>query len=291
METTSALRESRWTKLGSKIAVRNVQALAASDDQQTAETLERYIRPDIDRDAVLVEHSSEVPVIDLGKLLNRETGEEEAAVLKFACEEWGFFQLVKHGIPEEIIVNIKRDLQKFFELPLHAKNAYAQSPGEVQGYGQAFVMSDDQKLDCADLLGVFSQPPQARDMRYWPTEPQTFRSSLEDFSSELMKVAHSVVTSIAKTLNIDIETMGDKYLVQFLRMNYYPPCTSMPEKVLGFSPHSDASFLTLLLEVNPVQGLQIRRHGAWIPVKPRADALLVNVGDFPEFFQLRASGF
>uniref|UniRef100_J3KU18 Isopenicillin N synthase-like Fe(2+) 2OG dioxygenase domain-containing protein n=1 Tax=Oryza brachyantha TaxID=4533 RepID=J3KU18_ORYBR len=143
-------------------------------------------------------------------------------------------------------------------------------------------MSDEQKLDWADLLGIFSQPPQGRDMRYWPTETQTFRSSLECYSFELMKVAHSVVASIAKTLNIEIEMMADKYPVQFLRMNYYPPCTSMPEKVLGFSPHSDASFLTLLLEVNSVQGLQIRKGGAWIPVKPCADALLVNVREFLE---------
>uniref|UniRef100_A0A0D9W2V6 Uncharacterized protein n=1 Tax=Leersia perrieri TaxID=77586 RepID=A0A0D9W2V6_9ORYZ len=232
METPSVLGESRWTKMGSKIAVRNVQALAASADQQTAETLERYIRPDIDRDAVLVEHSGEVPVIDLGKLLDGVTGEAEAAVLKFACEEWGFFQLANHGIPEEVIVNIKRDLHKFFELPLHVKNAYAQSPGDVQGYGQAFVMSDDQKLDWADLLGIFSQPPQGRDMRYWPTEPETFRSSIEDYSSELMKVAHQVVASIAATLDVDTEIMGDKYSVQFLRMNYYPPCMPMPEKIM-----------------------------------------------------------
>jgi hypothetical protein len=57
---------------------------------------------------------------------------------------------------------------------------------------------------------------------------------------------------------------------------------SMPEKVLGFSPHSDGSFFTILTEVNSVQWLQIRRHGAWIPVKPHPKALLVNVGDLLE---------
>jgi isopenicillin N synthase-like dioxygenase len=83
-------------------------------------------------------------------------------------------------------------------------------------------------------------------------------------------------------LNIKPELIRDKYGVQVLRMNYYPPCMSMPEKVLGFSPHSDGSFFTILTEVNSVQGLQIRRHGAWIPVKPHPKALLVNVGDLLE---------
>jgi isopenicillin N synthase-like dioxygenase len=98
----------------------------------------------------------------------------------------------------------------------------------------------------------------------------------------LKKVAHSIVEAIAKILNIDPKLTSDKYAVQVLRMNYYPPCMSMPEKVLGFSPHSDGSFLTILLQVNSVEGLQIKRHDAWIPVKPHPEALLVNVGDFLE---------
>ena len=98
----------------------------------------------------------------------------------------------------------------------------------------------------------------------------------------MKKVAHSIVEAIAKILNIDPELTSDKYVVQVLRMNYYPPCMSMPEKVLGFSPHSDGSFLTILSQVNSVQGLQIRRHDAWIPVKPHPEALLVNVGDLLE---------
>ncbi|XP_047062673.1 2-oxoglutarate-dependent dioxygenase 11-like [Lolium rigidum] len=245
--------ESRWS-LGSSLAVRNVQDLVSScaADELTAD------------------------------LLNAETVEAETAKLKLACEEWGFFQVLNHGVPDEVIVGIKQNIHKFFELPLDVKNAYAQRPGDLQGYGQAFVFSDDQKLDWADMFGLFTQPTQARDMSYWPSEPRTFRNSIEEYTSELMKLSHSIVTFIAKTLDFDPELMADKNVGQFLRMNYYPPCMSTPGKVLGFSPHSDASFITILLEVNSVQGLQIRRRGAWIPVKPHGDALLVNVGDFLE---------
>nr|XP_020180287.1 2-oxoglutarate-dependent dioxygenase 11-like [Aegilops tauschii subsp. strangulata] len=237
---SDSVSESRWSKLAVTLPVRNVQALAASTGELTAEVIERYIQPDIDAFAVLDEHSDEVPVIDVGKLSSPESVEAEAAKLKFACAEWGFFQVVNHGIPDEVIMGMKHDIQKFFQLPLDVKNAYAQRQGDLQGYGQAFVVSDDQKLEWGDMFALFAQPPEARDMSYWPCEPHTFR------------------------------------------MGYYPPCTPMPEKVLGFTPHSDMSFLTILLEVNSVQGLQIRRHGAWIPVKPCRDALLVNVGDLLE---------
>ncbi|KAL6897366.1 hypothetical protein ACP4OV_007062 [Aristida adscensionis] len=276
--------ERRWSDIASSLPVRNVQALAAAcAEELTAETLGRYVRSDIKSDEVVIsEQSGEVPVIDLGRLCNPDSVEEEADRLKFACEEWGFFQLINHGMPEEIITNIRSDIQNFFQLPLEVKNTYAKLPEEIQGYGQSFVVSESQTLDWSDMFVVLSQPPQARDMRYWPTQPHTFRKSIEDYSSELMKIAQSVVTFIAKTLNIDPELMGDKCVSQFLRMNYYPPCMSMPEKVLGFSPHSDGTFLTLLLEVNSVEGLQLRRKNSWIPVKPNPKALLVNVGDFLE---------
>jgi hypothetical protein len=86
--------ERRLSQVATTIPVRNVQALAArSADELPAETLDRYIRPGIDQDAVLEEHSDELPVVDLGRLLNPESWEEEAAKLRFACEEWGFFQV------------------------------------------------------------------------------------------------------------------------------------------------------------------------------------------------------
>ncbi|KAK3139650.1 hypothetical protein QOZ80_5AG0387030 [Eleusine coracana subsp. coracana] len=270
-------------QLATTIPVRNVQALAASaPGELTAEALNQYIRPDMDHDSVLPEDSAEVPVVDLSRLLSNESVKEEASKLKFACEEWGFVQVVNHGVPEDIIVNIKRDIQEFFQLPLDVKNAYAQRPGDLQGYGQAYVVSNHQKLDWADMFAVMTQPPEARDMKYWPTQPGTFRKSIQEYSSEVGKLAHSIVKFIGNTLNIDPGLLTDKYAVQALRINYYPPCNSMAEKVLGFSPHSDASLLTILLQINSVDGLQIRRHGAWIPVKSRADALLVNVGDFLE---------
>ncbi|KAL6905928.1 hypothetical protein ACP4OV_003529 [Aristida adscensionis] len=42
------------------------------------------------RDAVLA--GGEVPVVDLARLLHPASLEEEAAKLRLACKEWGFFQ-------------------------------------------------------------------------------------------------------------------------------------------------------------------------------------------------------
>ena len=68
---------------------------------------------------------------------------------------------------------------------------------------------------------------------------------------------------------------------QAVRMNYYPACVN-GSKVMGITPHTDASGLTLLLQVNEVQGLQIKRNGKWIPITPIPGAFIVNIGDIIE---------
>lgn len=68
---------------------------------------------------------------------------------------------------------------------------------------------------------------------------------------------------------------------QGMRMNYYPPCPQ-PENVIGLNPHSDMGMLTILLQANDIEGLQIRKDGQWIPVQPLPNAFVVNLGDMLE---------
>jgi len=62
-------------------------------------------------------------------------------------------------------------------------------------------------------------------------------------------------------------------------MNYYPTC-SRPDLVLGLSPHSDGSALTVLQQAkgSPV-GLQILKNNTWVPIEPIPNALVINIGD------------
>lgn len=106
---------------------------------------------------------------------------------------------------------------------------------------------------------------------------------MDKYSSELQKVVTFLLSFIAKNLEVDQNKFISMFNegVQGVRMNYYPPCRQA-DKVLGISPHSDATGLTLLIQVNEVQGLQIRKDGKWILVKPISGAFIVNVGDVIE---------
>jgi isopenicillin N synthase-like dioxygenase len=109
---------------------------------------------------------------------------------------------------------------------------------------------------------------------------------LESYSAAVQRVASELLRAMAENLGVrDHSDMTRLAATQSTRMNYYPPCPEAHvDRVLGLSPHSDATGLTLLLQVSSVPGLQIRRNGGWLPVMPLPGALLANVGDVIEVF-------
>ncbi|KAE8661864.1 S-norcoclaurine synthase 1 [Hibiscus syriacus] len=262
--------------MGGSLPVENVQALASKNLKHIPS---RYIRPEVELDLVSIDESLQVPVIDMCKLDHHD----ELKKLHIACKHWGFFQLINHRVADEVIEKMKIDTQEFFKLPLEEKTKCAQIPNEIEGYGQTLVMSKDQKLDWNDMLVLYPLPVPSRNMKFWPTNPPSFRATLEKYSMELHKLVIQLVKLIAQNLKTDPETLSSYFedVIQGIRMNYYPPCAEA-SKVLGASPHSDARALTILLQVNEVEGLQIKKNEKWVPVKPIPGALIVNIGDMIE---------
>ncbi|RLN41313.1 S-norcoclaurine synthase 1-like [Panicum miliaceum] len=154
------------------LPVANVQELAEACNNGVGDQVpERYLSKDPSPSAEEVvvagdDSACAIPVIDLRRLLDARSS---------ACHDWGFFQLVNHGVPDEVIRNLMDDVAGFFEQPLEAKKEWSQQADSLEGYGQAFVVSDDQKLDWADMLYLQVHPSESRDMRFWPTHPESFR--------------------------------------------------------------------------------------------------------------------
>ncbi|KAL6906395.1 hypothetical protein ACP4OV_003996 [Aristida adscensionis] len=267
------------------IPVANVQQLAETCNRSGEQVPERYIRAEANVEEVIsgYDFTSAIPVIDLSKLCDPQSSQEERAKLGSACQHWGFFQLINHGVPDEVICNLKRDMSEFFKLPLEAKKAYSQLPNSIEGYGQVFVASEEQKLDWADMFYLVLRPNESRDVRLWPAQPPSFKTSIDRYSSETAKVARCLLEFMGKDMGAEPESLLEKFQgePQGLRMNYYPPCRHA-DKVLGMSPHTDGAGLTLLLQVNGVPGLQIRRDGKWFAVESLDGAFIVNVGDILE---------
>lgn len=106
---------------------------------------------------------------------------------------------------------------------------------------------------------------------------------MEAYALEMKNLAMELLDLMSKALKMDSSEMRELFEEGMLstRMNYYPPCPQ-PELVMGLNNHSDASAITILLQVNEMEGLQIRKDGRWIPVKPLPNAFVVNIGDVLE---------
>ncbi|XAR68928.1 Codeine 3-O-demethylase [Bertholletia excelsa] len=247
---------------------------------------ERYIRNQeemLTSTDQLAHLSSEIPVIDMFLLSNGD--EEELKKLELACKEWGFFQVVNYGVAEEVQQKMKDASAEFFNLPLEDKKKFSMPPNDIQGYGQAYVVSEEQKLDWSDALILVVYPPNYRKLNLWPDTPDQFKEIIELYSEELRKVAEELLGSLSVIMGVDKEALArmHKEMVQALRINYYPTCTK-PDQVLGLSPHSDKSSITILSQEDNVEGFQIRHNGKWMPATPTPNALAVIVGDVIEMW-------
>ncbi|KAL1832547.1 hypothetical protein ACET3Z_002198 [Daucus carota] len=246
---------------------------------------QRFVRDMAERPALAtaVTHPSDIPVIDLSNLVKGGKARFQAEILKLtaACEEWGFFQVINHGIDEEVLSDIEKMAMEFFMLPLEEKQKYPMAPGTVQGYGQAFVFSEDQKLDWCNMFALGLEPHYMRNLSLWPKNPPTFSESIENYSREIRKLCKSLMSFIAVSLGLNKDVFEDMFgvAVQAVRMNYYPACPR-PDLVMGLSPHSDGSALTVLQQGKGSSvGLQILKNNTWIPVQPIPNALVINIGD------------
>ena len=67
--------------------------------------------------------------------------------------------------------------------------------------------------------------------------------------------------------------------VAFMRLFHYPPDSNVDDKEFGAAEHKDYGFLTILAQ-DANGGLEVRSpDNALVPVPPRTDAFVINVGD------------
>ncbi|KAE9621576.1 hypothetical protein Lal_00032496 [Lupinus albus] len=267
-------------EFGGSLTVPSVQELAKENLEAVPP---RYQRPQ-EQDFVISQVDDEfstIPVIDLNNLLSQQSGDAELQKLHLACKEWGFFQLVNHGIETTFLEKVKLEIKEFFNLPMSEKNRFRQKSGDIEGFGQLFVVSEDQKLDWSDIFIMITRPIHKRKPHLFPYLPLPLRDTLELYSQQVKNVGMTIIEHIAKVLKCKeiVELFEDD--MQMFRMNYYPPCPT-PENVIGLTPHSDGAGLTLLLQLTEVEGLQIKKDAKWVPIKPLPNSFIVNIGDMLE---------
>ncbi|XP_021764186.1 protein SRG1-like [Chenopodium quinoa] len=222
-----------------------------------------------------------IPVIDLQRLLHGDfKNHEELDKLHLACKEWGFFQVVNHEVSASFLETFKIEVTNFLKLPMEEKKKLWQEEDNQEGFGQLFVVSEDQKLEWCDMFFLITLPPELRKPGLYNKLPQNLRVTLESYIAAIKDLAQTLLNQMAKALGIDEGEMTELFneMHQTMRMNYYPPCPE-PNKAIGLRPHSDATTLAILHQLNDTVGLEIKKDGNWVPVMPLENAFVVNIGD------------
>nr|GMD02819.1 protein DMR6-LIKE OXYGENASE 2-like [Ipomoea batatas] len=220
------------------------------------------------------EDSILIPIIDFSQLTSDHSDHRLKAIqaLGKACEEWGFFMVVNHGIPESLIKAVIDVTDEFFNMGEEDKKQFeGKDVLDPIRCGTSFNSSKEKAFFWRDFLKVFVHP-----QFHCPSHPQAFSR----------KVAKKILGAISESLGLDECAINNALaldsMFQIFIGNYYPRCPQ-PELVMGLPPHSDHGLLTLLIQ-NGVGGLQIMHEQKWIDVNALPNSLLVNTADALEIF-------
>ena len=239
-----------------------------------------------------------VPIIELAGAI----GEPNDAVIQevaSAAEQFGFFQVVDHGIAPDHLGNVWQATRSFFASPIEEKRRLLRTKVNSRGYYDRELTKNAR--DLKEVLDIAHVPfPDLDDdhpsnfhavdgVNQWP-DLSGFRDAIGAHLRACEGLAHFLLAAFCRGLGEHADHLRSAFgtdHTSFLRLNHYPlvdPLDSAEAQEvtalgdMALHHHSDAGALTLLIQ-DDVGGLQVGHDGTWIDVEPIDSAIVVNTGD------------
>jgi len=242
--------------------------------------------------------NSALPIIDIGGLSSSSLTERKAVAerLRAACLDNGFFYIVNHGVPEQIITSLFDETRRFFDSPAAVKSAVDKSlsfcqrgfepmraqtleAGSPPDLKESFYIGPELSLDDPGVVARrFNHGP-----NLWPVGMRRFQPVTEAYFNTMLDLSRTLMRGLALALHLD-----EEYFAAYcsnphatLRLLHYPPqpANAAPGEK-GAGAHSDFGGITLLLQ-DEVGGLQVqgKTKSEWIHATPIPGTFVVNLGD------------
>ncbi|KAF0890772.1 hypothetical protein E2562_004261 [Oryza meyeriana var. granulata] len=229
-----------------------------------------------------------LPVVDLAPFLT--TGDEggiaratATGAVREACREYGFFRVVNHGVPAELMARVLELSAAFFALPDEEKAKVRSVEGSEAPLAAGYARQPAHSADKNEYLLAFD--PQLGFNRY-PHKPTGFRLDLKALVScdtianildppvgvliqEILNECMGLPPGFLKEYN------GDRSFDFMAALRYFP---ATAEENNGISEHQDGNCITFVLQ-DGVGGLEVLKDGAWVPADPVEGSIVVNLGD------------
>ncbi|KAL0561781.1 hypothetical protein IC582_002223 [Cucumis melo] len=218
-----------------------------------------------------------------------------------ACQEFGFFKLINHGVPHHAIAQLESQGFDFFQKPSSEK--HRAGPPNPFGYGCKSIGSNGDMGDLEYLLLPSHNPATSILQSSISNDPLTFSHVVNEYVKSVRDLGCEILDLIGEGLwlpnkSVFSNLIRDVHSDSVLRINYYPGVQHIENRELstkshpsndriGFGEHSDPQILTIL-RANDVDGLQISlQDSIWVPVCPDPSAFYVLIGDV---FQAMTNG-
>ncbi|HYF19970.1 MAG TPA: 2OG-Fe(II) oxygenase family protein [Ramlibacter sp.] len=243
--------------------------------------------------------AGDMPELDVGPYLRGEPGALEALAVQWrkVCQEVGFFAIRNHGVPQELVDRAFAASRRFHALPLERKmeiplnsdnvgympvNASMQRHSKVEkarkpNYNASFFCKIDRG---PDHPAVVAKIP-FMGMNQWPRDLPGFREDVMAYQNAVRALGARMLPVVARSLDLPEDFFAPYFDPPqiSLRMLHYPIRDESEPDQFGTGAHTDAGFLTYLMQ-NGVSGLQVRRQdGTWFDAPVLPGQFIVNTGD------------
>ncbi len=245
-----------------------------------------------------------IPVIDLSAALAGSAADKRATASEIdrTCREIGFFTIKGHGVPGEVMHELRAKANAFFAQPLAEKlkaaPADVKTPRGYRALGIEALSSGNAIATPPDLKEYyhFGRESWPREPYYcegdgphyfipniWPAEPAGFGAAAECYYAAMEVLCARMMGLTALALGQPEDFFADKIdrHITAMRLNFYPEQTSAPAAgQLRAGDHTDYGLFTILNGENVPGGLQVKtRKGEWIDVETDPETFVVNIGD------------
>eukprot|EP01018_Ginkgo_biloba_P004050 Gb_26903 [translate_table: standard] len=216
-----------------------------------------------------------IPVVDLEGVQGARRSQIVRQISQ-ACQTWGFFQVVNHGVPTSLLEEMKNAVHRYNQEPIEEKmKHYTLRTDTAIRYAPSFNPLKDKVMEWKDTLTI----------RYAPNPPDfnalpsSCRETVVEYLAQTRILGTTLLTLISEALCLPADRLVNMECMraQLMLMNYFPRCPQ-PELTLGLSGHSDPGAVTVLLQ-DQVGGLQVFMDGRWVAVHPLPGSLVINLGD------------
>ncbi|KAM6541417.1 hypothetical protein CsatB_005864 [Cannabis sativa] len=242
-----------------------------------------------------------IPTVDLSKQGDRSSTLMVSEAIVRACEEYGFFKVVNHGVSKHVISRLEEEGNGFFAKTSAEKRRAG--PAAPFGYGSKTIGPNGDIGDLEYLLLHTNPLSISHTIKSISNDPTSFSYAVIDYTEAVRELACDILDLVGEGLWISDKfsfsrLIRDVESDSLLRLNHYPPVTvkdrdpssfnqyppgNTTTNPIGFGEHSDPQILTILRS-NDVEGLQISLHddhgdGFWLSVPPDPNNFYVFVGD------------